>query len=315
MWLFGAIGRTVDWNQPVSRYTLDNRYISTETAEVKNETSYNELLVYFPDLDSSYHTLVVENINEGATLFLDYYLVEPMPTEELTKSSGNLQTGGVPMSTSISERPIFIKNTNLSKNAAIGSLVGAVVGGILLAFIIAIVAFVIWRRRGGSKPYYYRRAAVHEVLVDGTHRRSDPITIVVTTLSELKHDNTESRRESVTSTITPYPSSPSITEDTPQNTPQTPARTRTVMSQSSLYSLGSDLNPSSPRQTYFPMPSEYQTQNLLARPKSLAGSKSLQALSNSRPMSDSRSKSLSYSNSLSSRSSGPSLSQEDRPLL
>jgi len=314
MWLFGAIGRTVDWNQPVSRYTLDNRYISTETADVKNETSYNELLAYFPNLDSSYHTLVVENINEGATLFLDYYLVEPMPTEELTKSSGNLQTGGVPVSTSISEHPVFIKNTNLSKNAAIGSLVGAVVGGILLAFIIAIVAFILWRRRGGSKPYYYRRAAVHEVLVDGTHRRSDLISIGHDHLSELKHDDSEPRRESVTSTVTPYPASPSIPEDTPP--PRTPARTRTVMSQSSLYSLGSDLSPSSPRQTYFPMPSEYQTQNLLARPKSLAGSKSLQALSNSKPMSDSRSKSLSYSNSSSStRSSGPSLSQEDQPLL
>jgi len=177
MWLFGAIGRTVDWGQPASRYTLDNRYISTETAEVKNETSYNELLAYFPNLDSSYHTLVVENVNESATLFLDYYLVEPMPTEELTKSSGNLQTGGVPVSTSISERPIYIKNTNLSKNAAIGSLVGAVVGGILLAFIIAIVAFIIWRRRGGSKPYYYRRAAVHEVLVDGAQRHPDFVAI------------------------------------------------------------------------------------------------------------------------------------------
>src|SRR5579872_2676411 len=63
MWLFGAIGRTEHWNQPVSRYTLDNQYVTTVTADVKNNTSYNELFAYFYDLDSSYHTLVVENVN------------------------------------------------------------------------------------------------------------------------------------------------------------------------------------------------------------------------------------------------------------
>jgi len=178
MLLFGAIGRTADWNQPVSRYTLDNQYVSTDTAAFKTETSYDEPLVYLYNLDSSYHTLVVENIHEGATLFLDYYLVEPMTTDELTKSStGNLQTGGMPVSTSISVVPMITKSTNLSKNAAIGSLVAAVMGGILVAFLIAIIVFMLWRRRGGSKPYYYRRAAVHEVLVDGKHRRPDPVTI------------------------------------------------------------------------------------------------------------------------------------------
>ena len=175
MWLFGAIGRTADWNQPTSRYTLDNQYVSTSTAVVKNETSYDELFAYFYNLDSSYHTLVVENINQGATLFLDYYLVEPIPMEELSKSTGNLQTGGVPETTSISQVPILINHMSLSKGAAIGSLVAAVVGGILLALIIAIVAFIVWRRRGGSKPYYYRRAEVHEVLVDGAQRRSNPV--------------------------------------------------------------------------------------------------------------------------------------------
>ena len=172
IWLFGAIGRTEDWNQPVSRYTLDNRYISTVTAEIKNDTSYNELLAYFYNLDSSYHTLVVENTNEGATLFLDYYLVEPIPPGKLTGSTGNLQTGGEPLSTSISEHPLLIKTAALSGGAAIASHVGAVIGGILLASSIAIVALIIWRRRGGSKPYYYKPAAVHEVLFEGMHQPS-----------------------------------------------------------------------------------------------------------------------------------------------
>ena len=172
MWLFGAIGKTADWNQPVSRYTLDNQYVSTITAGVKNETSYNEMFVQFQNLSSSYHTLVVENVNEGATLFLDYYLVEPIPAG--ASSMGNSLTGGMPLSTSISRPPTLMGNTtNLPMEAAIGSLVGAVVGGILLALIFAIVAFIIWRRRGGSKPYYYRRAAVHEVLLEGKHRRPD----------------------------------------------------------------------------------------------------------------------------------------------
>jgi len=65
--------------RPISRYTLDNKSVSIVNAGVKNETSYNELLAYFSDLDPSYHTLVVENLNDGATLFLDYYLVEPIP--------------------------------------------------------------------------------------------------------------------------------------------------------------------------------------------------------------------------------------------
>lgn len=172
MWLYGAIGKTADWNRPISRYTLDNQLFSTITAEVRNETSYNELFVYFFGLNPSYHTLVVENVNESATLFLDYYLVQPTPTDGLMKSMGNSLTGGIPLSTSILEVPIFAKNSNLPMNAAIGGLVGALVGGIFLALIVAMIAFIIWRRRGGSKPYYYRRAAVHEVLLEG--RRQYP---------------------------------------------------------------------------------------------------------------------------------------------
>ena len=173
MWLFGAIGRTADWNQPVSRYTLDGRYVSTVTAQVKNETSYNEPLAYFYNLDASSHTLVVENVNEGATLFLDYYLVEPIPMDRLATSTGNLQTGGMPYTTSTPEAPASI-NGSLSGGAMIGTLLGAVAGGVLLALMISITAFVIWRRRGGSKPYYYRRAAVHEVLLEGVHKPPRP---------------------------------------------------------------------------------------------------------------------------------------------
>lgn len=170
MWLFGAIGSTEDWGQPVSRYTLDNQYVSTITADVKNKSSYNELFAYFYNLDSSYHALVVENVKEGATLFLDYYLVEPIPPDELKKSMGNLQTGGKPLSTSISEHPVLANNASLSTKVAAVSLVGAVVVGILLALFVAAVAFVIWRRKGGSKPYYYKPAAVHEVLFDGMYQ-------------------------------------------------------------------------------------------------------------------------------------------------
>jgi hypothetical protein len=170
MWLFGAIGRTEDWNRPAFRYTLDNQYVSIVTAEITNNTSYNELFAYLYNLDLSFHTLLVENLNEGATLFLDYYLVEPMPPDELTISTGNLQTGGRPMSTSISQHPMMVDATGPSGSVTVGSLVGAVIGGLLLAFIIAAVAFIMWRRRGGSKPYYYKPAAAHEVLYDGMYK-------------------------------------------------------------------------------------------------------------------------------------------------
>ena len=173
MWLFGVIGRTKNRNQPIFRYTLDNQYISTVVAEVTNDTSYNELFAYFYNLNPSHHTLVVENVNEGASLFLDYYLVEPMPPDELAGSMGNLLAGGKPMSTSISEHPMLTRTTGLSVNAAIGSLIGAVIGGLMLAFLIAIVVFILWRRRGGSKPYYYQPAAAQEVLFDGVYQRPD----------------------------------------------------------------------------------------------------------------------------------------------
>ena len=62
-----------------------------------------------------------------------------------------------------------MKNVDLPMNAAIGSLIAAVLGGILLAFVVAGIAFMFWRRKGGSKPYYYRRAAVQDVLDDGAH--------------------------------------------------------------------------------------------------------------------------------------------------
>lgn len=174
IWLYGAIGRTEDWNRPVSSYTLDNRYISTVVADIKNDTSYNELFVYLYNLGPTNHTLVVENLNEGATFFLDYYLVEPIPQEGSTQSIGNLQTGGKPLNTSISEHPMFMEDAGLSVHAAIGSLIGAAIGGLLVAFLIAFVAFILWRRRGGSKPYYYQPAAAHEALSDGMYQRPQP---------------------------------------------------------------------------------------------------------------------------------------------
>jgi hypothetical protein len=173
VWLFGAIGRTEDWNQPVFRCTLDNQHVSTVVAATKNDTSYNELFAYFYGLDSSYHTLSVENVNEGATLFLDYYLVEPMPPDELMQSTGNPRAGGTPSSTSVSEQPMLTNGSRFSRNAEIGSFLGAVIGGLLVAFLIAAVAFVLWRRRGGSKPYYYKPAAAHEVLFDGMYQWPD----------------------------------------------------------------------------------------------------------------------------------------------
>ena len=170
IWLFGAIGKTQDFNQPVSRYTLDNRSISTIVADVRNETSYNELFAYFYDLDSSYHTLFVENIDEGSTLFLDYYLVEPIPPNQLTKSTGNLQTGGEPLRTSISEQPMLTAGPGSSGNAPVGTIVGAVIGSVFAALLVGIVAFVLWRRKNRSKPYYYKSATVYEVLSDGIPR-------------------------------------------------------------------------------------------------------------------------------------------------
>ena len=117
------------------------------------------------------------NVKEGATLFLDYYLVEPIPPDELTGLMGNLQTGGKPLSTSISENPMLVNSAGLSRKAAAASFVGAVIVGIFLALLIVAVAFIIWRRRGGSKPYYYKSAAVHEVLFDGVYQWPDPSAI------------------------------------------------------------------------------------------------------------------------------------------
>ena len=169
IWLFGVIGNTQDWDQPVSRYTLDSRYISTIVADVKNETTYDQLFAYFYDLDSSYHTLVVENIEEGATLFLDYYLVEPIPPNELSKSTGNLQTGGEPFRTSISEQPMLTTVSSSSRNTPVGTIIGAVIGSVFATLTIAITVFVLWKRRRGAKPYYYKSATAYDVLSGGMH--------------------------------------------------------------------------------------------------------------------------------------------------
>jgi hypothetical protein len=167
MWLFGAIGETQNWVQPVFRFILDDQYVSTMVAEFRNETVYNKLFGHFYNLDPSYHTLVVENINENATLFLDYYLIEPIPQDELPASAGNLLTGGEPVSTSISENPMLSMNS--SGGTAVGTIVGAVIGGILGTVLIAAVAFVLWRKRRSSKPYYYQSATVYEVLSGGVY--------------------------------------------------------------------------------------------------------------------------------------------------
>ena len=186
MWLFGAIGSTEDCDQPISRYTLDNRYISTAAADIRNTTSYNELFAQFHDLDLSHHTLVVENINEGATLFLDYYLVEPVPPDALITPTGNLKTGGIPLRTSISEQPMLMKTKGLSGGIAVLSLVGAVVGGILLAFFVAVLVFFAWRKKGGSLPYYYHTTEAHELLIDGMHHIPDPTVVLHDRLYRVK---------------------------------------------------------------------------------------------------------------------------------
>ena len=171
MWLYGVIGRTEDWDQPVYRYTLDNQRVSTVVAEPKNETSYNELLAHLYGLDPSYHTLLVENINEGAVLFIDYYLVEPVPPTEAAISKVALPTGGETLTTSISERPMIVMTTNvsLSGNALIGLILGVVVG-VLGIVLIAIAAFLFCRRRRNAKPYYYQSTTVSDVLSDGARK-------------------------------------------------------------------------------------------------------------------------------------------------
>ena len=259
IWIFGAIGKTQDWDQPVSRYTLDGRYISSIVADVKNETSYNQLFAQFYNLDASYHTLLVENVNEDATLFLDYYLVEPMPPNELTKSTGDLQTGGEPLRTSISERPILTAASGPSGNIPVGSIVGAVIGGIFAVLLIAIVLFALWKRRRGTQPYYYKSAEVLDVLSDGMRQPSPSQHPSMTPSTEFESDGHEQKPDSVASTVTSRPSYPS-----------------------SVHSFGSDRKLSSlfSRQTYFPLPSEYQSQKLLAksdstRPHSDSGSSTI----------------------------------------
>lgn len=169
IWLFGAIGSSQNWEPPISRYTLDGRHIATVVADAENEMLYNQLFAHFYDLDQSYHTLFVENVGEGATLFLDYYLVEPTPLDDLPKSTGNLQTGGESLKTSITAQPLLTAVAGSSGNAPVGTIVGAVVGSVFGVLLIAIAAVVIWKKRKGSKPYYYKSATVYEALSDGTH--------------------------------------------------------------------------------------------------------------------------------------------------
>jgi hypothetical protein len=166
MWLFGVIGSTENGDQPVYRYVLDNRHVSTVVVDLQNETSYNQLFAHLYDLDSSYHTLLVDNINEGATLCLDYYLIEP---HSVTNSTGSLPTSGELLSTSISEHPMLALTSRPSGNTAVTTIVGAVIGGVLGALLIAICAVVLWKKKKASKPYYYKSATAFEVLSDGTH--------------------------------------------------------------------------------------------------------------------------------------------------
>jgi len=257
MWLFGVIEKTQNGDQPVYRYTLDGRYTFTTVADVKYDTAYNQLLAHFYDLDPSYHMLIVENINEGATLFLDYYLVEPIPPNEVPKPTESFQTGAEPLRTSISQRPMLNVTPGSTGNSRIGLIVGTVVAGVVGLILIATVLFVFWKRRKCAKPYYYQSATVYEVLSD-----------------EFESDKNKLKRDPVASSVTSCPSYPS-----------------------SVHPSSGDRAPTSLK-AYFPLPSEYKSQNLL-------------------PMSDSAcSRSSSH---LGSRSSpnppDDSSSHEQRPLL
>ena len=237
MWLFGVIGQTQNGVQPVSRYTLDNQRVSTMVADAQNETVYDQLFAHFYNLDLSYHSLVVENINEGGALYLDYYLVEPIPEDEVAKAMGSFPSGGEPLTTSISEHAMLTMNP--LGNAAIGPILAAVIGSILLVLLIGIIAFVFLNKKRGAKPYYYQSAPVHEVLSDGMHQPLPSHPQTVTRSVEFESDKKHSRRDSAASTLS-YPSS--------------------------IYSWNGDQSPLSPtsRKTYFPTPSEYQSQKLTA---------------------------------------------------
>jgi len=115
-----------------------------------------------------------------------------------------------------------------SGNTPVGTIVGAVVGSVFGVLLIAIAAFVIWKKRKGSKPYYYKSATVYEALSD-----------------EFDSEKTKPKQDSVASAVTPNPSYPSSVHSS-NNGNRTP---------SSLFSP----------QSYFPLPSEYKSQKLLAK--------------------------------------------------
>lgn len=263
MWLYGVLNNTENSEPPVYQYTLDSQRVSTVVAQPKNETTYNELLAHLYGLEPSYHTLFVENINEGAVLFIDYYLVEPVPPTEISKSVVALPTGGETLTTSISETPMIIMTTNLSGNALVGLILGVVIG-VLGAILIAIAVFLFCRRRKNAKPYYYQSTTVSDVLSD-----------------EFKSHKRESKREL----------EPEAPEDTTR--PSHPSSIYSLNSaRTSTYSLFS--SPS-----YFPLPSEYRSQNLLGKSNSIRSQSSTLSSSTS----DTRSPRHSTS------------SQERRPLL
>lgn len=285
MWLYGVIAKTEDWDQPVYRYTLDSQTVSTVVAEPKNQTSYNELLAHLYGLNASYHTLLVENINEGAVLFLDYYLVEPVPPSELAISKVVLPTGGETLTTSISERPMIAMTTNLSLsgNALIGLILGVVVG-VVGAILIAIAAFVLCKRRRNAKPYYYQSAEVYDVLSDefDSHKH------------ESKRDLEPEAPEDTT-----QPSYPSSVYSLNDNRASTHSLNRNHPSTHSLNSNRTSTYSLFSRPSYFPLPSEYRSQNLPAKSNSLRSVSS--TISSSTPGAQSPRNSVS--------------SQERRPLL
>ncbi|KAF9078667.1 hypothetical protein BDP27DRAFT_1356482 [Rhodocollybia butyracea] len=141
--VYGTIATT---GSPTTTFQVDDLplYTFTFNTNTGGQTSYRVELYTSPFLEPANHTLIISSIGDTSPeIFLDYITYNPIPSLDLSISSGT--TASVPSLAAQSTNDAASTGNSTLLNA--GALAGGVIGGLALGFILGIISsFILFQR-------------------------------------------------------------------------------------------------------------------------------------------------------------------------
>jgi hypothetical protein len=140
----GTIGpRTVGVVSPQSNYTVDGGNPNVYTATQDSTVHYSTRFYLSPVLPNGQHTLIVTNVLDSDSFFIDYFLIYKSSTDTANVVTVTLTT--TPTSTSQSSRSTGLSTANT------GTIVGSALGAAVL--VVLAVALILWLRSRNKRDF------------------------------------------------------------------------------------------------------------------------------------------------------------------